>query len=181
MNWKAWRHRWFTQPLFRAARAAVPRLSDTERQAIEAGDVWWDAQFFSGRPRWRQMQALAPASLSPEDQAFLEGPVARLCCMLNDWEISWRDADLPPAVWDFIRHEGFFGMIIPREYGGLGFSPYAHSEVVRRLSVRSTACGATRRSQASVSSTSRNRVTRVGCVDPIRTIPPRPGPPASGR
>lgn len=143
MNWKAWRHRWFTQPLFRAARAAVPRLSDTERQAIEAGDVWWDAQFFSGRPRWRQMQALAPATLSPEEQAFLEGPVARLCCMLNDWEISWRDADLPPAVWDFIRREGFFGMIIPREYGGLGFSPYAHSEVVRRLSVRSITAAVT--------------------------------------
>jgi acyl-CoA dehydrogenase len=125
------------------AAKAMPRLSPTEQQAIDAGDVWWDAQLFSGKPDWRVMLDIKPVSLTPDEQAFIEGPVAQLCRMLDDWDISWRRYDLPPDVWAFLKQHRFFGMIIPREYDGLGFSPYAHSEVVRRISVRSVTAAVT--------------------------------------
>ncbi|MBV6306676.1 acyl-CoA dehydrogenase [Candidimonas humi] len=143
MDWRAWRKRWITEPLYRKARAAMPSLSPTEREAIDAGDVWWDAELFSGAPDWQSLLEVAPAALSPEEQAFLDGPVAELGGMLDDWAISWRDYDLPPQVWDFLKRNGFFGMIIPRQYGGLGFSAYAHSEVVRRISLRSVTAAVT--------------------------------------
>ncbi|NYT86292.1 acyl-CoA dehydrogenase [Pollutimonas harenae] len=143
MNWRAWRRQWLTEPLYRMAREAMPSLSLTEQQAIEAGDVWWDAQLFSGRPDWHAMLEVPPVALSEEEQAFIDGPVAQLCHMLNDWQITWHDADLPEPVWSFIRQQGFFGMIIPKEYGGLGFSAYAHSEVVRQISVRSVTAAVT--------------------------------------
>jgi acyl-CoA dehydrogenase len=143
MNWRAWRRQWLTEPLYRMARDAMPRLSPTEQEAIEAGDVWWDAQLFSGKPDWRQLLDVPPVSLTPQEQAFMDGPVAQVCRMLNDWEITWRDADLPADVWDFFKEHGFFGMIIPTEYGGLGFSAYAHSEVVRQISVRSVTAAVT--------------------------------------
>ena len=143
MNWRAWRRQWLTEPLYRMARDAMPRLSPTEQEAIEAGDVWWDAQLFSGKPDWRQLLDVPPVSLTPQEQAFMDGPVAQVCRMLNDWQITWRDADLPADVWDFFKEHGFFGMIIPTEYGGLGFSAYAHSEVVRQISVRSVTAAVT--------------------------------------
>ncbi|NYT38519.1 acyl-CoA dehydrogenase [Allopusillimonas soli] len=143
MNWRAWRRRWLTEPLYRMGRKAMPRLSDTEKEAIDAGDVWWEAQLFAGKPDWRAMLDLPPASLTAEEQAFLDGPVAQVCRMLHDWQINWHDGDLPPEVWSFLKEQGFFGMIIPKEYGGLGFSPYAHSEVVRQLSVRSVTAAVT--------------------------------------
>src|SRR5690606_30037063 len=115
--------------------------SETERQAIEAGDVWWDAQLFCGKPDWDTLVNVKPVSLTPDERAFIDGPVAQVCRMLNDWDISWRRFDLPPDVWSFLKDNGFFGMIIPKEYGGLGFSAYAHSEVVRQLSVRSVTAG----------------------------------------
>ncbi len=143
MDWRAWRRRWLTEPLYRMGRKAMPRLSSTEQEAIDAGDVWWDAQLFSGSPDWRAMLNLPPAQLSAQEQAFLDGPVAEVCRQLDDWRITWKDADLPPQVWDFLKQHGFFGMIIPEEFGGLGFSPYAHSEVVRQLSVRSVTAAVT--------------------------------------
>ncbi|NYT63185.1 acyl-CoA dehydrogenase [Alcaligenaceae bacterium] len=143
MNWRAWRRKWLTEPLYRMAREAMPSLSATERQAIEAGDVWWDAQLFSGNPNWKTLVNVKPVALTPSEQAYMDGPVAQLCRMLNDWDINWTHGDLPPSVWAYIRQHGFFGMIIPKEYGGLGFSAYAHSEVVRRLSVRSVAAAVT--------------------------------------
>ncbi|AEC18585.1 acyl-CoA dehydrogenase [Pusillimonas sp. T7-7] len=143
MNWRSWRRQWLTEPLYRMAREAMPSLSLTEQQAIEAGDVWWDAQLFSGRPDWRALLEVPPVTLSEDEQAFIDGPVAQLCHMLNDWKITWHDADLPAQAWDFIRQQGFFGMIIPKEYGGLGFSAYAHSEVVRQISVRSVTAAVT--------------------------------------
>ena len=143
MSWKAWRRQWLTEPLYRRARQAMPRLSPTEQQAIEAGDVWWDAQLFSGQPDWQQFLDIPSVSLTAAEQAFLDGPVLELCSMLNDWDISWRRFDLPPEVWEFLKTHGFFGMIIPTQYGGLGFSAYAHSEVVRRISVRSVTAGVT--------------------------------------
>jgi len=121
----------------------MPRLSDTEREAIGAGDVWWEGQLFSGLPDWRVFDAIPAAGLSPDEQAFLDGPVTRLCGMLDDWDISWNRYDLPSEVWAFLKDNGFFGMIIPREYGGLGFSAYAHSQVVSRISVQSVAAAVT--------------------------------------
>src|ERR1700688_4268776 len=126
-----------TKPIFSWARGVLPTMSDTEREALEAGDVWWDADLFTGNPDWSKLLANAPATLTPEEQAFLHGPVDELCAMLDDWEINWEWRDLPPEVWDFIKARKFFGMIIPAEYGGLGFSPYAHSEVGRKISSRS--------------------------------------------
>jgi len=143
MNWRTWRRRWLTEPVYRMARAAMPQLSPTEQQAIEAGDVWWDAQLFSGHPDWKAFSEIAPCAFSADEQAFLDGPVAQLCRMLDDWDISWKRYDLPDQVWVFLKQHRFFGMIIPAEYGGLGFSAYAHSEVVRRISVRSVTAGVT--------------------------------------
>ncbi len=139
----SFRREWLTKPIFRMAQRALPRLSDTEREAIEAGDVWWDAELFTGNPDWQKLLACAPAKLSDEERAFLDGPVEELCGMLDDWKINWDLHDLPPEVWDFLKQKRFFAMIIPKAYGGLGFSAYAHSEVIRKLSTRSICAACT--------------------------------------
>src|SRR5690606_2254636 len=108
-----------------------------------AGDGWWDAQLFSVRPDWDGFLPTPPARLSAHEQALLDGPVAGLCAMLDDWDMSGNRHDLPPEVWRFLKEHGFFGMIIPKQYGGLGFSAYAHAEVVRRISVQSVTAAVT--------------------------------------
>ena len=129
-------------PLFASSAGdAVP--VGTEREALEAGSVWWDGELFSGRPDWQRLLAMPSSRLSREEQAFLDGPVEELCRMLDDWRITHEDRDLPPEVWRFIRDKGFFGMIIPRRYGGLEFSAYAHSEVVMKLASRSITAAVT--------------------------------------
>jgi acyl-CoA dehydrogenase len=143
MPQSSFRRDWITKPIFRMAAHALPRLSDTEREAIEAGDVWWDADLFTGNPDWNKLLAFAPAKLSEEEQQFLDGPVEELCAMLNDWKINWEWHDLPPEVWEFLKSRKFFAMIIPKRYGGLGFSAYAHSEVIRKLSTRSICAACT--------------------------------------
>jgi len=132
-----------TKPIFAWARGVLPSMSDTEREALEAGDVWWDADLFTGNPDWARLLVQTPAALTPEEQAFLDGPVDDLCAMLDDWKINWEWRDLPPEAWEFIKAKKFFGMIIPKDYGGLGFSPYAHSEVVRKISSRSLVAAVT--------------------------------------
>jgi acyl-CoA dehydrogenase len=132
-----------TKPIFRWAKGVLPSISDTEREALEAGDVWWDAELFAGNPDWEKLLKVPPATLSPDEQAFLDGPVNELCAMLDDWKINWELRDLPPEVWAFLKTKKFFGMIIPKEYGGLGFSAFAHSEVVRKVSSRSLAAAVT--------------------------------------
>jgi acyl-CoA dehydrogenase len=127
----------FTKPIFAWAKTALPALSDTEREAIEAGDTWWDADLFTGSPDWNKLLATLPAKLSTEEQAFLDGPVEEFCAMLNDWQISWALRDLPPEAWAYLKEKRFFAMILPKEVGGLGFSAFAHSEVVRKISTRS--------------------------------------------
>jgi acyl-CoA dehydrogenase len=126
-----------SKPIFGWAQRVLPTLSDTEREAIEAGNVWWDADLFSGNPDWAKLLAFPAATLSAEEQAFLDGPVEEVCRMLDEWRINWELCDLPPDVWDFLKTRKFFAMIIPKEYGGLGFSAYAHSEVIRKISTRS--------------------------------------------
>ena len=118
-------------------RKVLPQISATEQEAIDAGTVWWDGEIFSGDPDWRKLLAFPKPSLSSEEQAFLDNEVEQLCAMLDDWDITHKRADLPPEVWQFIRDKGFFGMIIPKSYGGLGFSAQAHSAVVSKVASRS--------------------------------------------
>jgi acyl-CoA dehydrogenase len=143
MDFQAFRRDLITKPIFSWARGVLPAMSDTEREALEAGDVWWDADLFTGNPDWSKLLATAPATLTAEEQGFLNGQVDELCAMLDDWKINWEWRDLPAEAWDYIKREKFFGMIIPKEYGGLGFSPYAHSEVVRKISSRSLTAAVT--------------------------------------
>ncbi|WFE76490.1 acyl-CoA dehydrogenase [Roseinatronobacter sp. S2] len=124
-----------TKPIFHWAKDAMPGLSQTEREALEAGEVWWDAELMSGNPDWTKLLEVPAPALGPEEQAFMDGPCVELCQMLDDWTINRTDGDLSPAVWEYMRTQRFFGMIIPRDYGGLGFSAFAHSEVIRRLSM----------------------------------------------
>ncbi|MDG9926910.1 MULTISPECIES: acyl-CoA dehydrogenase [unclassified Pseudomonas] len=130
------RRKLITGPLFGWFQKVLPPMSATERDAIEAGTVWWDGQLFSGRPDWDVLLSYPAARLSDEERAFIEGPVEELCAMVSDWEIG-QQLDLPERAWQHIKSNGFFGLIIPKEYGGKGFSAYAHSQVVMKLSTRS--------------------------------------------
>ena len=125
------------EPVFNMFRKVMPPMSQTEREAIEAGTVWWDGELFSGRPDWKAFLAEPAAALTPEEQRFLDDDVDELCAMVTDWETTNVYKDLPPHVWQFIKDHGFLGMIIPKEYGGLGFSAYAHSQVITKLSTHS--------------------------------------------
>ena len=138
-----WRRDNITRYIYGWAKGVLPSLSATEREAIEAGDVWWDAEIFTGNPDWSKLLSVPQAALSAEEQAFLDGPVEELCRRLDEWHIIWDLHDLPPDVWEFLKAKKFFAMIIPKEYGGLGFSAYAHSEVVRKLSTRSVTAAVT--------------------------------------
>src|ERR1700716_2922648 len=129
----SFRRDFITKPIFAFARGVLPSMSDTEREALEAGDVWWDADLFTGNPDWSKLLAYAPATLTDEERAFLHGPVDELCTMLDDWKINWEWGDLPPEAWDFIKRHKFFGMIIPKEYGGRGVFPSAPSPVVGKI------------------------------------------------
>lgn len=124
-------------------RKAIPSISQTEKDALEAGSVWWDGDLFSGKPKWKKLLDTPAPKLSKQEQAFLDGPVEQLCAMVDDWKTTHEDFDLSPEVWQFIKDNGFFGMIIPQEYGGLAFSALAHSEVVAKISSRSTTAAVT--------------------------------------
>ncbi|NVZ62538.1 acyl-CoA dehydrogenase [Pseudomonas gingeri] len=130
------RRRLFTAPLFAWFQKVLPPMSETERDAIDAGTVWWDGELFSGRPDWNKLLAYPKAQLSEEEQAFIDGPTEELCAMVSDWQIG-QAMDLPPAAWEHIKQHGFFALIIPKEFGGKGFSAYAHSQVAMKLATRS--------------------------------------------
>jgi acyl-CoA dehydrogenase len=123
--------------LFGWFKSVLPAISDTEREALDAGTVWWDAELFSGRPRWKKLFSIDKPALSAEEQAFLDGPVEELCGMLDEWEITHELKDLPEEAWQFIRDQRFLSMIIPKEYGGLGFSAQGNAAVVTKLATRS--------------------------------------------
>ncbi|MBP6056969.1 MAG: acyl-CoA dehydrogenase [Nitrosomonas sp.] len=118
-------------------RKMLPQISQTEQEALDAGTVWWEGDLFSGKPDWKKMLAYPKPQLTSEEQAFLNGPVEQLCAMLDEWQITHELKDLPPEVWQFIKENGFFGLIIPKQYGGYGFSALAHSEVVMKIGSRS--------------------------------------------
>tara|TARA_R110002073_G_scaffold107036_2_gene241464 strand:- start:24929 stop:27430 length:2502 start_codon:yes stop_codon:yes gene_type:complete len=130
-------------PLLGWVRGRLPKLSDTESEALKSGSVDWDGELFSGEPDWNKLLDAAPAKLSEEEQDFLDGPVEELCSMLDDWKITHEHYDLPEDVWAFIRENGFFGLLIPTKKGGKGFSHTAHSEIVMKISTRSVSTAVT--------------------------------------
>ena len=130
-------------PIYKLFVRLLPPMSDTEREALEAGTVWWDAELFAGRPEWdRLLDAPAPR-LKEHEQAFIDGPLRELCEHIDDWNINHERRELPPQIWQMLKDKGFFGMIIDEAHGGLGFSAQAQSDVVSMLSTRSLAVAVT--------------------------------------
>jgi acyl-CoA dehydrogenase len=132
-----------TRPFMKAYMRMLPSMSQTEKEALEAGTVWWDGELFSGKPRFEKLLASKAPQLTAEEQAFIDGPCEELCRMYDDWDVTHRRADMPPRVWDYLKSKGFFAMIIPKKYGGLEFSAYAHSCVLVKLASRSGLLAAT--------------------------------------
>lgn len=132
-----------TTPVYGAVKSILPKVSRTEQEALDAGTVGWDAELFSGRPNWDKLTAIRPLTLTAEEQAFLDGPTETACKMLDDWDIRHNRADLSPELWQFLKEQGFLGMLIAKEHGGLGFSAQAQSMIVSKIASRSVAAGIT--------------------------------------
>lgn len=127
------RYRVFSKPALDFYRSVMPSMSRTEKEALAAGTVGFEGELFSGAPDWQKLLKMPVAVLSSEEKAFLEGPVETLCAMINDWDITHVRADMPPEMWQFLKDNKFFGMMIPKSYGGLAFSAYAHSQVLIKI------------------------------------------------
>ncbi|MEF1214279.1 acyl-CoA dehydrogenase family protein, partial [Vibrio alginolyticus] len=114
-------------------KKVLPAMSQTEKEALDAGTVWWEAELFKGKPEWQKLHAIQAPKLSAEEQAFLDGPVNEVCAMVSDFQVTHELADLPPEVWQYLKDHKFFAMIIKKKYGGLEFSAYAQSLVLQKL------------------------------------------------
>lgn len=136
LNVPSLRQRYCTASLLKRFQQVMPSLSATEKEAIEAGTTWWEGELFTGQPDWQKFHHYPAPVLTQEEQTFLDGPVEILCQMVNDWEITHERADLTPQIWQYLKEQRFFAMIIEKQYGGLGFSAYAQSCVLQKL------CGA---------------------------------------
>lgn len=143
LNVPAWRQQLISAPFLKQYRRMLPKLSQTEADAMEAGTVGWEGELFSGDPDWAALKQRPYLTLSSDEQAFVDGPVEELCGMLDSWSISHENADMPPEVWDFLKENRFFGMIIPKEYGGLGFSAMGHRAVLQKISSVDAVTGTT--------------------------------------
>jgi acyl-CoA dehydrogenase len=143
LNAEIWRREQVTRRLIDVYRRMLPSMSRTEQDALEAGNIWWDGELFSGIPDWRKLLRLPAPRLTPDEQAFLDGPTEELCRMLDDWQITHELLDMPPEVWRFLKERKFFAMIIPKEYGGLGFSALACSMVLTKVSSRNATASST--------------------------------------
>lgn len=137
LNRRSLRQSLITKRIFSVFRKVLPNMNDTERAALEAGDTWWESEMFQGRPQWDKLLDFQRTELTAEEQSFLDNEVEELCAMTDEWATSFERKDLAPEVWDYIRKKGFFGMLIGKEYGGLGFSAFAQSSVVTKISTRS--------------------------------------------
>jgi acyl-CoA dehydrogenase len=124
-------------PIFKFVKGTLPKVSDTEAQALEAGTVGFDAELFSGTPDWDKLRSIAPIVLTPEEQAFLDGPTEELCAQISDWQVRHERREIPDKVWDFVKSRGFLGMLISKEHGGLGFSAQAQSLIIGKIASRS--------------------------------------------
>ena len=118
-----------TRHVFALFKRILPTMSDTEREALEAGTVWWEGELFRGRPDWAKLLDMPAPKLTAEEQAFLDHEAETACRLVDDWQVSHERYDLSPETWQYLKDKGFLGMIIPKRYGGLGFSAYAHSQV----------------------------------------------------
>lgn len=125
------------EPAFRAVKSILPKVSDTEQQALDAGTVGFDAELFSGTPDWDKLRSVPPIVLTPEEQAFLDGPTEELCAMIKDWQVRHAQREIPEEIWAFVKKHGFLGMLISKEHGGLGFSPQAQSLILGKIASRS--------------------------------------------
>ena len=134
---------YITTPLLKFYTKLLPPLSDTERTALESGTVGFEGELFSGKPDWDQLLSLPKPALTAEEQAFLDGPCEELCRMTDDWDINHVRADLPPEMWEFIKRNKFFGLNIPKEYDGLGFSALMNHKVIQKLASISTVVSST--------------------------------------
>ncbi len=130
-------------PVLSIFRKILPQVSRTEQEALDAGTVWWDGELFSGYPDWYKLVHFPKPTLTEDEESFLERECEKLCAMVDDWEVTHVRQDLPPEAWSYLKEKGFFGMIIPKEYGGLGFSALAHSAVVTKLASRSATLSVT--------------------------------------
>ena len=128
-----------SRPIFATYRKVLPQMSDTERDALEAGTVWWEGELFRGKPDWQKLHAYPQPKLTAAEQSFMDNEVEEACRLVDDWKVTHELYDLPNEAWRYIKDKGFLGMIIPKKYGGLEFSAYAHSQVVTKLSTRSSA------------------------------------------
>lgn len=128
-----------TRPIFAAYKRILPAMSQTEEEALAAGSVWWEGELFSGKPRWQMLLSYPRPKLSAAEQSFVDHECEQLCAMVDDWETTQVHHDLSPEAWQFVKDRGFLGMIIPKKYGGMEFSAYAHSQVVMKLSTRCSA------------------------------------------
>lgn len=135
------RQRLVTPEVLAFFQKSQPPISATEREALIAGDVWWEGDLFAGKPDWDKLMALEKPSLTSEEQAFIDNQVQVLCAMLDDWAMVREYGDLSPEVWEYLKREGFFGLVIDKTYGGKGFSPYAHSAIVTAIASRSSSAG----------------------------------------
>ncbi|KJG35397.1 acyl-CoA dehydrogenase [Photobacterium angustum] len=133
LNIPALRKKYLAASALKAFQGVMPEMSRTEKEAIDAGTVWWEADLFGGNPDWKKLHDIPAPTLSAEEQAFLDGPVNELCRMVNDFQITHELADLPPKVWQYLKDHKFFAMIIKKQYGGLEFSAYAQSLVLQKL------------------------------------------------
>ncbi|UXN71799.1 acyl-CoA dehydrogenase [Devosia neptuniae] len=132
-----------TRPVYGAVKSILPKVSKTEQDALDAGTIGWDAELFSGKPDWSKLTDIRPLTLTAEEQAFIDGPTNEVCAMIDDWDTRNNRADLSPEVWQFLKDKGFLGMLIAKEYGGLGFGAQAQSMIVSKISSRSVAAGIT--------------------------------------
>lgn len=130
------RQKHIVAPALKVLKEQMPTISKTERIAIEAGDTWWEKELFCGRPDWKKLFAIPKPALTAEEESFINNQVEHLCSMLNDWQIVFDEHDLPREVWNYLKAEKFFGMVIPKQYGGRGFSALAHSTVVTKIATR---------------------------------------------
>src|SRR5438552_285759 len=143
LNVPVLRRKLISDAILSVFRKVLPPMSRTERDAIEAGTVWWDGDLFSGNPDWEKLLAMPQPKLSSDEQRFLDRECNELCAMVSDWETTQVYRDLPPHVWQYVKDKGFLGMIIPKSYGGLGFSGFAHSQVITKLSTHSSTVAVT--------------------------------------
>lgn len=137
LNIDGLRRKLFSDPVYKAFKKITPQMSQTEQEAIDAGTVWWDKDLFTGDPQWKKLLDVPPAKMSQEEIDYINGPVNELCAAIDDWQITTELHEIPENVWELIRKHKFFGLIIPKEYGGWDFSAYAQSQIVMKIATRS--------------------------------------------